>query len=142
MATFRPGKPFRVASLSVDTAFAVGDSTVPFDTFDVDGSFGPSTSGGQVEIAVAGLYLAILTLRRIAGAASAALAATVLLNGVQRARDTAPVAGGAIAASVVGAWQLDVGDDVVAQVNAGAASSLEADASQFVVVRIGPVRWT
>lgn len=142
MPTFRPGKPYRLASLSADTAVAVGDSTIPFNTFVSDGEFGPTTSGGRVEIAVAGLYVVTLAGRRVTPSASAALAVTVLHDGVPVARDTGPVAANAIAAAASYCWQMAVGAIILGQVSLGLAASLEADSTRMAVVRIGPVRWT
>lgn len=142
MTLFRPGKPYWLGKRTSTFPYVAPSGIVTFNSIESDGLFGASTSGSQVEIGVAGLWVVMVRLRRIAGAANGSFQAVAVLDGAEHAKTTALTSTGQTGSCASFMEQLEVGQVVQAKVLSGASSSLDTLGTGLELARIGPVRWT
>ena len=140
MATFRPGKPYRLLRWTAAPTFPGGLTTLAWDAAEQDGDWSASDLTSSV-IERPGLYIVSIRVTKATGGGS--VQPLIYVNGVRRSANTGPAAAGLNFGSAVLVDMLELNAVVTGRLaGAAAASTGDVDGSGLAIVRIGPLRWT
>ncbi len=142
MPTFRPGKPYVLASLVADKAVPAGNSYVVWDQAEQDPP--GQWVGSAITIERDGKYLITAGAMRGGTVVSSGFIVRIEINGITVATVSLAASTGLVAASLSRFLSLVAGDVVQLEVNVAAAGlpTLAFRSTYLTVVRLGPRRWT
>lgn len=142
MPLFRVAKPKGRRGLSAAVGLTTAFQPIPWDTSEVQGSFGSTITGGY-EIDIAGLYIAVAYIEHTSGSSSQPATAQIQLNGDQAGEGWSVSGTGQRGASATALVDAGVGDELrVVGIGANVGGKQVTTSSYLYVARIGPVRWT